>query len=91
MSCLSQQPGPEEKDYILMAQLFNTRNLSNVLKAIHFKEVITVKDVYDQEPLYPKSHRYYRLMLIMKTDYQAHQSVIGIDLILRQLIIDLCK
>ena len=39
MSCLSQQPGPEEREYILMAQLFNTRNLSNMLKAIHFKEV----------------------------------------------------
>ncbi|CAB4002681.1 Cell cycle checkpoint RAD1, partial [Paramuricea clavata] len=41
MSCLSQQPGPEEREYILMAQLFNTRNLSNMLKAIHFKETST--------------------------------------------------
>ena len=44
MSCLSHQPGPEEKDYILMAQLFNTRNFSNLLKAIHFKEVIITKN-----------------------------------------------
>ena len=39
MSCIFEQPGPEERDYILRAQLFNTRNLSNMLKAIHFKEV----------------------------------------------------
>jgi hypothetical protein len=39
MSCLDHQPDPEENEFILMAQLSNTRNLSNLLKAIHFKEV----------------------------------------------------
>ncbi|XP_028401770.1 cell cycle checkpoint protein RAD1-like [Dendronephthya gigantea] len=41
MSRPSQQPGPDDEEYILVAQLFNARNLTNILKAIHFKETST--------------------------------------------------
>lgn len=39
MSRLTQQEGNEENQYILVAKLDNARNLSNILKGIHFKEV----------------------------------------------------
>lgn len=42
MSRLTQQEGNEENQYILVAKLDNARNLSNILKGIHFKEVYTV-------------------------------------------------
>nr|QIC49982.1 cell cycle checkpoint protein RAD1 [Actinia equina] len=40
MSLLSQQSG-EDSSYILVARLDNARNMSNILKAIHFKESAT--------------------------------------------------
>jgi cell cycle checkpoint protein len=39
MSRLSQQGGDEDSSYILIAKLDNARNMSSVLKAVHFKEV----------------------------------------------------
>ena len=38
MSRLTQQSGDDSR-YILVAKLDNARNLLNILKAVHFKEV----------------------------------------------------
>ena len=38
MSRLTQQSGDDNR-YILVAKLDNARNLHNILKAVHFKEV----------------------------------------------------
>ena len=42
MSRLTQQSGDDNR-YILVAKLDNARNLLNILKAVHFKEVGTCK------------------------------------------------
>ncbi|XP_002736203.1 cell cycle checkpoint protein RAD1-like [Saccoglossus kowalevskii] len=39
---LSTQQGDEDGQYVLIAKLDNARNMSNILKAIHFKEMATV-------------------------------------------------
>ena len=36
---LSTQQGLEDTQYLLLAKIDNARNVSNILKAIHFKEV----------------------------------------------------
>ncbi|XP_077988567.1 cell cycle checkpoint protein RAD1-like [Glandiceps talaboti] len=39
---LSTQQGDGDGDYIMVAKMDNARNMSNILKAIHFKEMATV-------------------------------------------------
>ncbi|XP_070541708.1 cell cycle checkpoint protein RAD1-like [Ptychodera flava] len=39
---LSTQQGDEDDQYILVAKMDNAKNMSNILKAIHFKEMATV-------------------------------------------------
>lgn len=41
MSRLTQHEGSEDTEYILVAKLDNARNLSNILKGVHFKETAT--------------------------------------------------
>ena len=36
---LSTQEAEDDDQYVLVARIDNVRNLSNILKAIHFKEV----------------------------------------------------
>ena len=36
---LSTQQGLEDSQYLLLAKIDNARNVSNILKAIHFKDV----------------------------------------------------
>ena len=41
---LSTQQDVEDSQYLLLAKIDNARNVSNILKAIHFKEVKYIAD-----------------------------------------------
>lgn len=46
---LSTQRDDSESHYVLLAKLDNARNVSNILKAIHFKEVSSKVNKFSPE------------------------------------------
>ncbi len=44
---LSTQEAEDEEDYVLVGRMDNVRNLSNILKAIHFKDVSDNTSLWD--------------------------------------------